>query len=452
MAFQVKFIAKAVLATSLIFTSFFSPGQSFLTNISIPQTDINLALFGLFALILLGIAVSHEKAFQFSLYGSLSILVFKELSFPSFDLYHHMFGTTVFTEQLLNPHLRQGEWFVLLNIFGLLVGFAILASLFEKSGVPNLIPPLLPAGWLGPFVLLVIVFFLSSFLDNIASAMLGGTIAMIAFGRLHIGYLAAIVAASNAGGAGSVLGDTTTTMMWINGVSYKEVLHAYIAAAAALLFFGWFASRQQIRHQRFSAPAAREKVKVSAEPLLAVFLILAGAVAANVLFDMPALGVWAAILVGATFVKIPWKAARESMRGAFFLVGLIFAASLMPVEELPPASVETAFATGLVSAFFDNIPLTKICLEGGGFDWGILAYAVGFGGSMVWFGSSAGVALTSRFVEGRNLFSWLKHGWHIAVAYVAGFLVLYATLGWNPPKAEQPRVPEQPKLERTVPN
>ncbi len=37
--------------------------------------------------------------------------------------------------------------------------------------------------------------------------------------KVHIGYLAAIVAASNAGGAWSVVGDTTTTMMWIDGVS-----------------------------------------------------------------------------------------------------------------------------------------------------------------------------------------------------------------------------------------
>src|SRR5258708_31855432 len=32
-------------------------------------------------------------------------------------------------------------------------------------------------------------------------------------------------------------------------------------------------------------------------------------------------------------------------------------------------------------------------------DWGMLAYAVGFGGSMIWFGSSAGVALSSLFPE-----------------------------------------------------
>ena len=81
-------------------------------------------------------------------------------------------------------------------------------------------PAFLPDDWKGGFVLLVIVFVLSSFLDNIAAALIGGTMARHVFrGKVHIGYLAAIVAASNAGGSGSVVGDTTTTMMWIDGVS-----------------------------------------------------------------------------------------------------------------------------------------------------------------------------------------------------------------------------------------
>ena len=57
-------------------------------------------------------------------------------------------------------------------------------------------------------------------------------------GKVHIGYLAGIVAASNAGGAGSVVGDTTTTMMWIDGISPLAVVEAYIAAAAAFFVFG----------------------------------------------------------------------------------------------------------------------------------------------------------------------------------------------------------------------
>ena len=109
---------------------------------------------------------------------------------------------------------------VLTNLLGLLLGFALLARHFEDSGVPHVLPRYLPDDWKGGFVLLVMVFVLSSFLDNIAAALIGGTVAAHVFRRrVHIGYLAAIVAASNAGGSGSVVGDTTTTMMWIDGVA-----------------------------------------------------------------------------------------------------------------------------------------------------------------------------------------------------------------------------------------
>ena len=92
-----------------------------------------------------------------------------------------------------------------------------------------MLPRYLPDDWKGCFVLLVMVFVLSSFLDNIAAAMIGGAMAHTVFrGKVHIGYLAAIVAASNAGGAGSVIGDTTTTMMWIAGIAPLEVLEAFI--------------------------------------------------------------------------------------------------------------------------------------------------------------------------------------------------------------------------------
>src|SRR5690606_21255737 len=121
-------------------------------------------------------------------------------------------------EFALGHHLVE-EAPTLINLLGLLLGFAILARHFGESQVPEILPRFLPDDWKGGFVLLAMVFVLSSFLDNIAAAIIGGTIAMHVFKRrVDIGYLAAIVAASNAGGSGSVVGDTTTTMMWIDGV------------------------------------------------------------------------------------------------------------------------------------------------------------------------------------------------------------------------------------------
>src|SRR5437773_11912291 len=90
---------------------------------------------------------------------------------------------------------------------------------------------------------------LSPFLNNIAAALIGATSAAAVFHRkVHIGYSAAIVAASNAGGAGSVVGDTTTTMMWIDGVSPLAVLDAYVAAGVAVVVCGIPAAMQQQRY------------------------------------------------------------------------------------------------------------------------------------------------------------------------------------------------------------
>ncbi len=105
-------------------------------------------------------------------------------------------------DQIMDKEFRQGEWGIILNLLGLLLGFAVLSKIFEESGVPDVLPKYLPDDWKGPFLLLIFVFILSSFLDNIAAALIGGTIALVVFkNKVHIGYIAAIVAASNAGGS-----------------------------------------------------------------------------------------------------------------------------------------------------------------------------------------------------------------------------------------------------------
>jgi hypothetical protein len=42
------------------------------------------------------------------------------------------------------------------------------------------------------------------------------------------------------------------------------------------------------------------------------------------------------------------------------------------------------------------------------------------------------VALTNMYPEGRSVVRWLREGWHVPVAYVVGFLVMLALLGWHP--------------------
>jgi Na+/H+ antiporter NhaD/arsenite permease-like protein len=388
--------------------------------------------FIIFGLVLLGVAVFHRQTFRVAVIGLAVLLTFKLVFDPGFHLMEHLFGTTPICEQVMDRGLRQGEWGIILNLLGLLLGFAILSKIFEESGVPDVIPKYLPDDWKGPFLLLVFICVLSSFLDNIAAALIGGTIALAVFkNKVHVGFIAAIVAASNAGGSGSVVGDTTTTMMWIDGVSPFNVFHAYVAAGVALLFFAWFASHQQDKYQRIQKDAD-VNVRIDWIKILIVALILIGAIISNFLYDMPALGVWIAIVIGSILRPIPWKEVPAAIKGTIFLLCLVSCASLMPVEQLPAASWSTALALGFLSAVFDNIPLTKLCLDQGNYDWGMLAYTVGFGGSMIWFGSSAGVAITNKFPEARDVVLWVKKGWHVAAAYVIGFFALYLLLGWQP--------------------
>ena len=406
---------------------------------SIPDVPLD---FVLFALTLVGVALFHRHTLKVALAGLVTVTLYK-LLFTGFNTGPGIAG--------LVTHFGH-EWVILGNLLGLLVGFALLAQHFHDSRAPELLPNFLPDDWKGGFFLLLIVFVLSSFLDNIAAAVIGGTMASAVFrGKVHLGYLAAIVAASNAGGSGSVVGDTTTTMMWIAGVNPIEVLHAYVAAIAAVIFFGVVAARQQQRY----APIQREApagIRMDWIRIGIVLFILIAAIGTNVAINVgipqladrfPFIGasVWVALLCAAPLRRPAWSLVPDALKGSVFLLSLVLTASMMPVEKLPAASWHTAFGLGFVSAVFDNIPLTALALKQGGYDWGMLAYTVGFGGSMIWFGSSAGVALSNSFPEARSVGAWLRHGWHVAAAYVLGFFILLAVVGWQPGTTREAPVP-----------
>ena len=228
--------------------------------------------FILFAAVLLGVALFHHFTFPIAAGGALVIALYKIFFSP----FKNGAGWSGF-----GAHLTH-EWVILINLLLLLLGFALLAKHFEDTHVPSALPRFLPDDWKGCFALLAIVFVLSSFLDNIAAALIGGAMAHKLFrAKVHIGYLAAIVAASNAGGAGSVIGDTTTTMMWIAGIGPLEVAEATIGAVVALFIFGIPASVQQHRY----APIQRDTD-------------------ASVTIDWPRVGVVAFILIAAVAVNI----------------------------------------------------------------------------------------------------------------------------------------------------
>ncbi len=320
--------------------------------------------FILFALTLLGVALFHHATLYVALTGLVTISLYKML----FTGFKTGVGIAGFV-----GHLGH-EWVTIANLFCLLTGFALLARHFEKSHVPVILPKYLPEDWKGGFLMLVMVFVLSSFLDNIAAALIGGAMAHQLFkARVHIGYLAAIVAASNAGGAGSVVGDTTTTMMWIDGISPLIVLDAYVAAVVALVIVAYFAAKQQHAYSPI-IKHAHEHTRIDWGRIFIVGLMLVFAVGTNITVNLkftelaehfPFIGVavWVAIILTIPVRRHDWELMPETIKGSVFLLSLVLCASMMPVEQLPPASWVSALALGFISAVFDNIPLTALALR-----------------------------------------------------------------------------------------
>ena len=397
--------------------------------LSVSSFPIEFLLFGL---MLLGVAMFHKRALAISVGGLIAILLFEAFitEFPT--------GPGA---DALAAHFAH-EWVPITNLLLMLTGFEMLSNQFERSNISDHLPDLLPDDWTGGVALLAVVFVMSAFLDNIAAAVLGGVMARHLYqGRVSIGFLAAIVGCANAGGAGSVIGDTTTTIMWLHGISPLTVLPAFVAAIPAFLVIAPFAALAQQRHQPIIAhdlpghPLEWRRIGI-------VAFILATAVGTNITANLlsegeetaPWLGIalWIAILVTSLVAKPDWSVMRHGTKGALFLAALVAAASLMPLKALPDPSWQSALGLGLLSSVFDNIPLTALALRQGGYDWALLAYAVGFGGSMVWFGSSAGVAITNIFPEGRSVVRWLRQGWFVPAAYFVGFFVMYGLWGWQP--------------------
>ena len=300
--------------------------------------------------------------------------------------------------------------------------------------------------------LLAIVFVLSSFLDNIAAALIGGTMARHVFrGKVHIGYLAA---------HRRRLERRRLRQRRRRHHDDHDVDRRHQPAVGARSLCRSRRRLPDLRHPggdpaaplfadpqgRAARPADRLDLARRSSRLILVIAIVAN-VTANLRFPalldiVPVIGlaVWVVILATAPLRRPDWEIMPETFKGTIFLLALVTSASLMPVEELPLASWQTALGLGFLSSVFDNIPLTALALKQGGYDWGFLAYAVGFGGSMIWFGSSAGVALSNMYPEAKSVGRWLRHGWHVAVAYVVGFFVMLAILGWNPDAPHKKRV------------
>ena len=65
--------------------------------------------------------------------------------------------------------------------------------------------------------------------------------------------------------------------------------------------------------------------------------------------------------------------------------------------------------------------------------------AVGIRYLGAWLAGSGAVAIFNLMedaataeISRSQVWQWVRHGWHVAIGYVVGFMVMVAVLGWNP--------------------
>ncbi len=311
-----------------------------------------------------------------------------------------------------------------------------------------------------------LAFAFSAVIDNLTTTIVMVQIARRFFkGRNLLIAVGAIVVAANAGGAFSPVGDVTTIMLWLAGkfTALEIITWGFLPSLAILCASTFLFARQIVGDTKDEEPSTHESVRMTrsekliiittftsfALPPLAHFVGLPPYM--GLLFGVGIVG----LLVGFFANTLPHRESHLAMdiekllgkvdvTSLLFFIGILFAVGALGFLGILNNISETIFGDsptferlvmgsvllGIVSAIFDNIPLTAAAIDIMPTDdfhlWVLLAICVGTGGSMLVIGSAAGV-VAMGMVKDLTFKDYMKIATiPAAVGYFAAILVWYA--------------------------
>jgi Na+/H+ antiporter NhaD/arsenite permease-like protein len=298
-------------------------------------------------------------------------------------------------------------------------------------------------------------FILSAFLANMTTALVMGAVTL-AVGKKSPAFITAtcisVVVASNAGGAFSPFGDTTTLMVWQKGkLGFAEFFVLFLPALV-----NWLIPAFLLQLSVPKGTAETEDGGVKLKPGAAMISVLfAATIFIAVVFQnsfglQPAMGmmlglgllqIYAYILTfrgkrrkNADMVLDSFsEIARVEWDTMLFFFGVMFSVaglSALGWLALANQSLYGSFgptiantSMGVISALLDNIPVMFAVLamdpQMDHVQWLLITLAAGTGGSLLAIGSPAGVALMGLAGKNYTFMSHLKWTWAIALGYAA---------------------------------
>lgn len=309
--------------------------------------------------------------------------------------------------------------------------------------------------WLTGFL----AFFISPIADNLTTALILSTV-LITIEREKISFLVPgainIVVAANAGGAWSPFGDITTLMAWTSGKGdFTDFLFLFPASIGGYLVTAYLLSR--------FVPQSKPDFDVSSEKApelmhgantaigLGVFTIFS-AVFSHQVLHLPAM--WGMMFGLAVLKLFQYRLKKkynstlnifESMSkienntllfffgilaavGALYFIGwLALAAVVYDPSVLGPTW--SNIGVGFLSAVVDNVPVMSAVLKASpnmGLDqWMLVTLTAGVGGSLISFGSAAGVGVMGKLPGIYTFGAHMKYAWTILVGYIASIAIWY---------------------------
>ena len=297
-----------------------------------------------------------------------------------------------------------------------------------------------------------IAFFLSPIADNLTTALILSTV-LITIERKNKAFLVPgainIVVAANAGGAWSPFGDITTLMAWTAGKgTFVDFLFLFPASIIGYLVTAVLLSKvvpntlpdTDLSEEKEPEVATGANVVIG----LGVFTIFS-AVMSHQLLHLPAM--WG-MMFGLSLLKLfDYRLKRKHGKGfgvfqsmakienntlmfffgilaavgALYFIGwLALAAVVYDPSVLGPTW--SNIGVGFLSAIVDNVPVMSAVLKASpamGLDqWMLVTLTAGVGGSLISFGSAAGVGVMGKLPGIYTFGSHMKYAWMILVGYI----------------------------------
>lgn len=303
----------------------------------------------------------------------------------------------------------------------------------------------------------LLAFFISPVADNLTTALILSTV-LFTIDKKNLAFLVPgainIVVAANAGGAWSPFGDITTLMAWTaNKGAFVDFLYLFPASVLGWLVTAFLLSMSIPKGQPpFDATSEKKPVVLDGGMGVAYLGVatIVMAVLGHQFFHFPAM--WG-MMFGMAVLKLYSIHLTKSGQNGFniyvnmqkvendtllFFFGILSAVGALHylgfleyIHQMYTLVGPTAanIGVGFLSAVVDNVPVMSAILKSSPemdlAQWMLVTMTAGVGGSLISFGSAAGVGVMGRLHGIYTFSSHMKHSWTILVGYMVSVSIWY---------------------------